>query len=200
MYSEVFDALPQWLIDGALLGLVLSGVIAALFYVGVTRYPGRGAVDGREPSGESHRRDEIRNYLDAIDEQYAERHFVEGQHVAFYLPKRDVAITFDARAFYRIERSATSPVLVEHELPGVALGPRLPFETPDIDLEDETESDLDPRQAAFAVLGLPSGAGLEEIKTAYRRKVKEVHPDHGGDEDEFKRVREAYTTAKQHAG
>ncbi|AQL41777.1 molecular chaperone [Halorientalis sp. IM1011] len=191
--------MPQWLIDGALLGFALSAVIAALFYVGVTRFPGRGRVDGREPSGEAHRRDEIRTYLDAIGEQYAEGHFVEGQHVAFYLPKRDVAITFDARAYYRIERSATFPVLVEHELPGVALGPRLPFETPEISFEEDGGGELDPREAAHAVLGLPVGAGLDDIKRAYREKVKEVHPDHGGDEDEFKRVREAYTTAKQHA-
>jgi len=199
VYSEVIDGLPQWLIDGALLGVALSAVIAAIFYVGVTRFPGRGAVDGREPSGEAHRRDEIRNYLDAIGEQYAERHFVEGQHVAFYLPKRDVAITFDARAYYRIDRSDTFPVLVEHELPGVALGPRLPFETPEISFEEDTGGELDPQEAAHAVLGLPVGASLDDIKRAYREKAKEVHPDHGGDEDEFKRVREAYTTAKQHA-
>ncbi|MFB6082695.1 MAG: J domain-containing protein [Halorientalis sp.] len=191
--------MPQWLIDGALLGLALSAVIAAVFYVVVTRFPGRGTVDGREPSGEARRRDEIRTYLDAIGEQYAEGHFVEGQHVAFYLPKRDVAITFDARAYYRIERSDTHPVLVEHELPGIALGPRLPFETPEISFEDEAGGELDPREAAHAVLGLPVGAGLDDIKRAYREKAKEVHPDHGGDEDEFKRVREAYTTAKQHA-
>jgi len=199
VYGAVLQSFPAWFVEGLLLGVAASVLVAGLFYVAVRRFPSR-EPDRQTDSGDTRRRAEIRNYLDAIDEQYAERHFVEGQHVAFYLPKRDVAITFDARAFYRIERSATSPVLVEHELPGIALGPRLPFETPDIDLEDETESDLDPRRAAFAVLGLPSGAGLDEIKTAYRRKVKEVHPDHGGDEDEFKRVREAYTTAKQHAG
>ena len=118
----------------------------------------------------------------------------------FYLPERDVAITFDARAFYRIDRSATEPVLVEHEMPGVALGHRLPFETPEIDLGDDSDADLDPETAAYAVLGLPAGADLAEVKRAYRERVKDVHPDHGGDRDEFERVREAYTAAKKHAG
>jgi curved DNA-binding protein CbpA len=54
-------------------------------------------------------------------------------------------------------------------------------------------------RAAFAELGVPATASVEEVKRAYRRRVKDVHPDQGGDEDEFKRVREAYTLAKQHA-
>ncbi|MEF8828128.1 MAG: J domain-containing protein, partial [Haloarcula sp.] len=52
---------------------------------------------------------------------------------------------------------------------------------------------------AFSELGLTQSASLDDVKSAYRERVKEVHPDHGGNEDEFKRVREAYTTAKQHA-
>jgi len=31
-----------------------------------------------------------------------------------------------------------------------------------------------------------------EIKARYRQKVKETHPDVGGDEDEFRKVRNAY--------
>jgi len=172
------SALPEWLVFGLLLG------IAGSLFVAVLR-----------------RRAEIREYLDAIDEQFAENHYVEGQHVAFYLPRRDVAITFDARAYYRIERSPTTPVLVEHELPGVNLGQRLPFETPEVSLgpEPEPEPPADPARQAFAELGLRESATLAEVKSAYRDRVKQVHPDHGGDEEEFKRVREAYTLAKQHA-
>jgi hypothetical protein len=203
--TEVLEALPRWLVDGALMGVAGSLVVAVLFYVIVRQFPGERPRDtsggaGRTRTTEDRRREEIRNYLDAIGEQYAEGHPVAGQHVDFYLPERDVAITFDARAFYRIERTATEPVLVEHEMPGIALGHRLPFETPEIDVEAEAESELDPQAAAFAVLGLPSGAGVDEIKRAYRERVKEVHPDHGGDRDEFERVREAYTTAKRNAG
>ena len=60
------------------------------------------------------------------------------------------------------------------------------------------EESTDPTMRAFEELGLDYGATPAEVKSAYRQRVKEVHPDHGGDEDEFKRVREAYTMAKQH--
>jgi hypothetical protein len=49
-----------------------------------------------------------------------------------------------------------------------------------------------PREA-YRVLGLDADADAEEVRQAYRRKVKSVHPDReSGDEDEFKRVKEAY--------
>jgi hypothetical protein len=192
--------LPEWLLVGSLLGVVGSLVVAGLFLVADRLYPTPTASASDRSGGAGRRRDELRAYLQAIDEPFAEDHFVEGQHVAFYLPERDVAITFDARAFYRIERSPTTPVLVEHEMPGVQLGARLPFETPAVDAESRTDREpTSPATAAFRELGLPTGAPLEEVKRAYRRRVKEVHPDRGGDEDAFKRVREAYTTAKQHA-
>lgn len=44
----------------------------------------------------------------------------------------------------------------------------------------------------YAVLGLDRGASADEIKRAYRRKARTVHPDVGGDEDEFKAVTHAY--------
>ncbi|PSP83126.1 J domain-containing protein [Halobacteriales archaeon QS_6_64_34] len=195
------SGLPPWLVFGLLLGVAGSLVVAALFFVAGRLFPakrqGRGVRDG----GEQRRRAEIREYLTAIDEQFAENHPVAGQTVAFYLPNRDVAITFDARAFYRLERSPTVPVLVEHELPGAALGRRLPFETPTVSVgsEPEPRSVVDPTRQAFAELGLRETATVDEVKSAYRSRVKQVHPDHGGDEEEFKRVREAYTLAKQHA-
>lgn len=187
---------PGWLTAGILLGIACSVVVAGLFVLADRLFPARG-----EPSAdsetESRRRIEIRAYLGRIDERYAEDHTVAGQSVAFYLPGRDVAITFDARAYFRIARTETAPVLVEHELPGVALGARLPFETPDTVVG--REQGPHPAQAAFARLGLPAGAPMEDVRDAYRQRVKNVHPDQGGDEDEFKRVREAYTTAKQYA-
>jgi len=191
--------LPQWLTMGLILGAAASVIVAALFVVVGRLFPARRQARQLRDGGEERRRGEIREYLYAIDEQFAENHFVEGQHVAFYLPKRDVAITFDARAYYRIERSPTIPVLVEHEMPGIHLGKRLPFETPEVSLGPDPEPDVDPTHQAFAELGLRQGATVDEVKSAYRDRVKRVHPDHGGDEDEFKRVREAYTLAKQHA-
>ena len=49
-----------------------------------------------------------------------------------------------------------------------------------------------PREAC-SVLGVDPGADEGAVREAYRERIKEVHPDtEGGDEDEFKRVREAY--------
>ena len=196
------SSLPEWLVVGLAVGLAGSVAVAGLFVVAARLFPPPSAETAT--SGDGRRRAELRSYLQAIEEPFAENHFVEGQHVAFYLPTRDVAITFDARAYYRIERSPTVPVLVEHEMPGWHLGARLPFETPDLGsaADDETattDHDYHPTVTAFRELGLSPSATPEDVKGAYRQKVKEVHPDHGGDEEEFKRVREAYTRAKQHA-
>ncbi len=48
------------------------------------------------------------------------------------------------------------------------------------------------RAEARKVLGVSTDADSAEIKRAYREKVKEVHPDRGGDEETFKRVTAAY--------
>lgn len=195
--QEVAGAFPEWLVFGVILGVASSLVVACVFVVGARLFPTANVERTQRLSGDEKRRREIRQYLRAIDEPFAEDHPVGGRSVAFYLPKRDVAITFDARAYYRLRRSATYAVLAEHEMPGVHLGSRLPFETPDLATDDGR---VDPASAAFAVLGLQTGASTSEVKTAYREKVKEVHPDHGGDHEAFRRVREAYTTAKEHAG
>ncbi|WP_226023294.1 J domain-containing protein [Halomicrobium salinisoli] len=48
---------------------------------------------------------------------------------------------------------------------------------------------------AYRTLGLDPGADEAAVKSAYRQRVKEVHPDaDGGDEDEFMAVKEAYET------
>jgi len=41
------------------------------------------------------------------------------------------------------------------------------------------------------VLGVTSDASEGEIRVAYRERLMEVHPDHGGSEEELSRVREA---------
>ena len=43
--------------------------------------------------------------------------------------------------------------------------------------EDDDEGRVDPTEAAFAILGVPPGATLAEVKRAYRDKVKDVHRD-----------------------
>ena len=56
---------------------------------------------------------------------------------------------------------------------------------------------------AFKTLGLAVGSTIREIRSAYRRLALETHPDrHPGvdyPDDDFKRVREAYETAKDYA-
>ncbi|QSG11513.1 DnaJ-class molecular chaperone [Halapricum desulfuricans] len=187
--------LPSWLVTGLVLGVASSVAIAGLFVAIVRLFPTRGPSQSSDT--EARRRSEIRAYLDGIGERYVENHVVAGQSVAFYLPGRAVAITFDARVYFRLVGTDTTPVLVEHELPGVAIGPRLPFETPGS--APSPGSNSHPASEAFARLGLPAGAPLADVRDAYRQKVKEVHPDQGGDEAAFRRVREAYTTARQHA-
>ncbi|MFC7068782.1 ferredoxin Fer [Halobaculum lipolyticum] len=44
----------------------------------------------------------------------------------------------------------------------------------------------------YDVLGLDADADDTEIERAYRRRVKETHPDRGGSVEAFRRVREAY--------
>jgi len=54
------------------------------------------------------------------------------------------------------------------------------------------QSQVSVKQAS-RVLGVSPDADDSAVRRAYRERIKEVHPDaDGGDEDEFKRVQEAY--------
>jgi DnaJ-domain-containing protein 1 len=53
--------------------------------------------------------------------------------------------------------------------------------------------------AAFTVLGLPSIASIDEIKSAYRRKAIELHPDRGGDHISMVKLNAAYEEAVEYA-
>ncbi|CAB4241741.1 chaperone protein DnaJ [uncultured Caudovirales phage] len=44
----------------------------------------------------------------------------------------------------------------------------------------------------YQILGLKSGASEEEVKQAYRKLAMKHHPDRGGNEEEFKKIKEAY--------
>ena len=44
----------------------------------------------------------------------------------------------------------------------------------------------------YEVLGVKSTSTWAEIKSAYRKKARLTHPDHGGTKEAFCRVREAF--------
>ncbi len=44
----------------------------------------------------------------------------------------------------------------------------------------------------YEILGVSKSATAEEIKTAFRKKAHEHHPDKGGDQEKFKELNEAY--------
>ncbi len=191
-------ALPDWLVAGVVLGALLAGLVAAAFVVGTRRFPdaANGAsspADGTGRGSSGRRRAEIRDYLRSIGEPFVEDRQVAGRTVAFYLPDREVAVTFDARDYFVLDRAGVRVVLVEYELPGGSLGARLPFETPRV------EPVARPVARAFARLGLPPSASESAVRSAYRERVKAVHPDHGGGRESFDRLREAYLIARERA-
>ena len=194
MVHETVGVLPGWLVGGAALGGVLAVLIAGAFLAGTRLFADPRAGE-RTDGGEDRRRAEIREYLLAIDERFVENRDIAGAPVAFYLPERDVAITFDAQHYFAVDHTDTHAILAEYEMPGHGIGRRLPFETPaamDV-LADDGEAD------AFEVLGIDASASVEDVRSAYRDRVKDVHPDHGGDREAFERVREAYTVARERA-
>ena len=52
---------------------------------------------------------------------------------------------------------------------------------------------------AFTLLGLPSIASIDEIKSAYRRKAVECHPDRGGEHLSMVKLNAAYEAAVEYA-
>jgi curved DNA-binding protein CbpA len=49
----------------------------------------------------------------------------------------------------------------------------------------------------YDVVGVKSGASLDEIKAAFRSRALTLHPDKGGDPEKFKRLQEAYEILKR---
>ncbi|WP_318566827.1 J domain-containing protein [Salinigranum marinum] len=196
MLPEWLSLFPPWLLAGVVLGSAASCCVAVVFVVGDRLFPASSVERGRRIDGTVRRRGEIRQYLVDIDERFFEDHAVHGETVAFYLPERDVAITFDAKAYFRIEEAGTYTVLCEHEMPGRGLGRRLPFDVPELEPDPVM---TDPITTAFAELDLEPAASADEVRSAYRTKIKQAHPDHGGDREEFKRLQDAYATARDHA-
>jgi len=55
-------------------------------------------------------------------------------------------------------------------------------------------------ESPFEVLSVDTDADAEEIREAYRERVKDAHPDHGGSAREFQLVRAAYEEIKDGSG
>lgn len=199
VFPEWIAQLPWWFSVGIAGGAGVSVLIAGVFVVANRLSPTPQPDPSERVDGTERRRAEIRTYLGMIDEPYLEEYTLYGESIAFYLPRRDVAITFDAKAYFRLLDAGAYTILCEHEMPGVNLGRRLPFETPEIGFGRAATGDDTEVDDAFDQLGLTSNADQEAVIAAYRRKIKDVHPDHGGDPDRFRQVHQAYTTAKDAA-
>ncbi|WP_138006969.1 J domain-containing protein [Halalkalirubrum salinum] len=198
MPLDALSTIPSWFLFGVLGGVGASIAVGSAFYFGERFFPAPERTSQRHNPGASRRRSEIRAYLRAIEEPFTEGAEVAGEVVDFYLPDRDVVVTFDARIYFALQSHTAYVILCEHEMPGAQLGRRLPFEVPR--LGPSLDSTPDPVVAAFDRLDITPGADESEIKRAYRDRVKEVHPDQGGTSAEFTQVREAYSTALNHAG
>ena len=190
--------LPPWLVLGLAGGGLASLVVAGVFLLGGRLFPDQPTPSGDRIDGSTRRRAEIRSYLGDISEPFAEDHEVDGRTVEFYLPNRDVALTFDPKVYFELERAGTYTILCEYEMPARALGRRLPFDVPEVGTSAEIRG-TDPVAVAFDRLDLSRDASAEEVRDAYRDRVKRVHPDNGGSQAEFKRLQEAYATAREHA-
>lgn len=205
MPVDLVTLLPTWLLAGIALGGAATGVIAGIFYLGDRYLASAGRVHRhgteRRRSGSAKRRNEIRVYLDAIGEHYEESHPIAGTTVDFYLPQRDVAVTFDGQSFFRVTETDTTAILWPEELPARLLGRRLPFDVPPID--ETVRVRQGPRndavRDAFDELGIPPSSPEAAIQDAYRDRVTAVHPDQGGSAEAFRSVQAAYAVALDHA-
>ena len=46
----------------------------------------------------------------------------------------------------------------------------------------------------YEILGVDKKATMDEIKKSYRKKAIKMHPDKGGDQEEFQKLQQAYDT------
>lgn len=51
---------------------------------------------------------------------------------------------------------------------------------------------VDEKEAAFKELGIPKGSSMGQIRKAYLKMALQHHPDKGGDQEKFKRIKAAY--------
>lgn len=192
MEPSVLAALPDWLSSGLLLGLLLTGAIGVVFLLGIRRYPDVARTTRTGPSVTDRRRRALARHLRDAGETVQTEVTVAGVPVAVYLPARDVALVFAPGAYFALRETATQVILCELEARPAAIVRRLPFITP-----PRAATAISPDLSeAFAILGVSADADAATLRAAYRQRVKDCHPDQGGDPAEFARVRRAYERAR----
>lgn len=63
--------------------------------------------------------------------------------------------------------------------------------------QGKTASKTPAGESIWSVLGVSRDVTLDELKAAYRKRALETHPDHGGDDESFRRVVRAYEEAQR---
>ena len=192
MHLPLSATLPAWLSAGLLLGAILTGVIGVVFLIGIRRFPSGGPHEAAGSSITDRRRRALARYLREAGEVVHTQVEVAGVTVAVYLPFRDVALVFAPDVYFTLREASTQVVLCELEARPAAIARRLPFLTPPHRSGPVRSRPSD----AHAVLGVPVDADIETLRDAYRRRVKDCHPDQGGDPAEFARVQRAYEEAR----
>ncbi|MDX1745159.1 MAG: hypothetical protein R3324_04415, partial [Halobacteriales archaeon] len=96
-------ALPVWFRVGILGGIAIAALAGVLFYLGDRLFPAP-RTTRRGDGGEARPRAAIRAYLTEVGEEFVEGYSIHGVDVAFFLPDRTVAITFDALGYFRLTR------------------------------------------------------------------------------------------------
>jgi hypothetical protein len=62
---------------------------------------------------------------------------------------------------------------------------------------DVPTGESEERTSVWEVLGVTRDVTEAELKAAYRRRALEMHPDHGGDDESFRRLLRAYAEAQR---
>ena len=189
MHPLVLATVPAWLSTGLLMGAILTLIIGVVFILGIWRYPDRVHPTTSGVSVTDRRRHTLVQYLRDAGETVHTEVTVGDVPVAVYLPARDVAFVFAPGAYFALRETSTQVILCELEARPAAIAQQLPF----IDAPRRVDPEL---SEALAILGVPHDADEATVRAAYRSRVKDCHPDRGGDPAEFAQVRRAYERAQ----
>jgi hypothetical protein len=111
------------------------------------------------------------------EEALAEAERTAGRHLVLIEP-------YWARAWNRVLRGEAPPPLP----PPPGTPRKLPVRDPAA------------RASSWSILGLEPGALPSAIRSAYKKRALETHPDQGGDADAFRDVQRAYERLRERVG